>query len=123
VEVLSMVARYVRHVSESDQKEEASSSAKQMPPVGAPKAAATPAAAPPLTKSRLALSLRKRYGHFLPWPGMPLCVQPGMVAKFAPSTEPTWMSGPSLPMMRPEVTEKHTPTIFTMAVLKRRKRR
>ena len=36
-----------------DQKDEASSSEKRIPPTGAPKAAATPAAHPPDTKSRL----------------------------------------------------------------------
>ena len=36
-----------------DQKELASSSENKMPPTGAPKAAATPDAAPPLTKFRL----------------------------------------------------------------------
>ena len=36
-----------------DQKDEASSSEKSIPPTGAPKAAATPAAHPPDTKSRL----------------------------------------------------------------------
>ncbi|KNC71286.1 hypothetical protein SARC_16177, partial [Sphaeroforma arctica JP610] len=35
-----------------------SSSANRTPPMGAPKAAATPAAAPQLTKSRFALSVR-----------------------------------------------------------------
>ena len=40
------------HVSGSDQNDEASSNAKSTPPIGAPKAAATPAAQPPDTKSR-----------------------------------------------------------------------
>ena len=46
------------HVKGEDQNELASSNENNTPPAGAPKAAATPAAAPPLTKSRFALSLR-----------------------------------------------------------------
>ena len=45
-------------VNGEDQKELASSRENKTPPAGAPKAAATPAAAPPLTKSRFTLSLR-----------------------------------------------------------------
>ena len=48
-------------VSAVDQKELASSKENNIPPTGAPKAAATPAAAPPLTKLRLSLSLRKTF--------------------------------------------------------------
>lgn len=44
------------HVRGVDQKELASSNEKSIPPIGAPKAAATPDAAPPLTKLRLSLS-------------------------------------------------------------------
>lgn len=46
-----------------DQKELASSSENKMPPTGAPKAAATPDAAPPLTKFRLSLSLRNTFNY------------------------------------------------------------
>lgn len=46
------------HVSPWFQKDEPSSRLNKVPPIGAPKAAATPAAAPADTKSRL--SLRKR---------------------------------------------------------------
>lgn len=48
------------HVSPWFQKDEPSSRLNKVPPIGAPKAAATPAAAPADTKSRL--SLRKRKG-------------------------------------------------------------
>lgn len=47
------------HVSPWFQKDEPSSRLNKVPPIGAPKAAATPAAAPADTKSRLSLSLRK----------------------------------------------------------------
>jgi len=43
------------HVSPWFQKEEPSSKLKRVPPIGAPKAAATPAAAPADTKSLLSL--------------------------------------------------------------------
>lgn len=49
------------HVSPWFQKDEPSSRLNKVPPMGAPKAAATPAAAPADTKSRL--SLRKRRGE------------------------------------------------------------
>jgi hypothetical protein len=49
------VAAQKKHfqVRGKDQKEEASSNAKSTPPIGAPNAAATPAAQPAETKSRL----------------------------------------------------------------------
>lgn len=43
------------------QNEEPSSKLKRVPPIGAPKAAATPAAAPADTKSRLSLRVQKEY--------------------------------------------------------------
>ena len=48
-------------VSGVDQKELASSNENRIPPTGAPNAAATPAAAPPLTKLRLSLSFRNTF--------------------------------------------------------------
>lgn len=49
--------RNTLYVKGEDQKELASSKENNTAPAGAPKAAATPAAAPPLTKSLLILSL------------------------------------------------------------------
>ena len=45
------------------QKDAPSSKLKSTPPIGAPKAAATPAAAPLDTKSRLSLHLHAHHGH------------------------------------------------------------
>ena len=45
------------------QKLQPSSKLKRTPPIGAPKAAATPAAAPPETKSRITRSFLKMYSH------------------------------------------------------------
>ncbi len=50
-----LVPLTVLHVSDWFQKEEPSSKLKRTPPMGAPNAAATPAAAPEETKSRLSL--------------------------------------------------------------------
>ena len=49
--MLTIAQKKHRHVSFVDQKEAPSSREKSTPPMGAPKAAATPAAAPQATKS------------------------------------------------------------------------
>lgn len=51
------------HVSPWFQKDEPSSRLNKVPPIGAPKAAATPAAAPADTKSRLSLRKRREGGE------------------------------------------------------------
>ena len=56
--VVTVHARKTRHVSCTFQYVAASSKAKQMPPSGDEKAAATPAAAPAETKSRFCPSVR-----------------------------------------------------------------
>jgi hypothetical protein len=56
-----MQQKNVRHVSLVDQNVAVSSSVKSTPAMGAPKAAATPAAAPQATKSRFSWSLRKSW--------------------------------------------------------------
>ena len=111
------------HVSCVLQKELASSSENRIPPTGAPKAAATPAAAPPDTKSRLSRSFRKRL--------IQECSQEPLRARFpqpvqwltlAAMTAPECTSGPSLPIARPADTENTTPMHFTSSVGMRRKR-
>ena len=52
---LILVPLTVLHVRDWFQNEEPSSKLKRTPPMGAPNAAATPAAAPEETKSRLSL--------------------------------------------------------------------
>ena len=54
------------HVNAVDQNELASSSENKIPPTGAPNAAATPAAAPPLTKLRLSLSFLNTFNYGIP---------------------------------------------------------
>jgi hypothetical protein len=55
--VAQVVHRSDRHITFLDQKLEASSIENKTPPIGAPKAAAKPAAAPADINSRLSLSL------------------------------------------------------------------
>ena len=61
--VAVMQAKKVRHVSICDQKLLASSMANSTPPSGAPKAEATPHAAPIAMKSRRSRSVWKRWNH------------------------------------------------------------
>ena len=58
VNVLIIAVKKTPHVKGKDQNEDASSREKSTPPIGAPNAAATPAAAPLLTKLRRSKSLR-----------------------------------------------------------------
>lgn len=58
---VTMQQKKVRHVSFVDQKVAVSSRVKSTPAIGAPNAAATPAAAPQATKSRFSWSLRKSW--------------------------------------------------------------
>jgi hypothetical protein len=59
VNVADMAQNSVRHVSVWFQKDAPSSKTNKTPPIGAPNAEATPAAAPQATKSRFSRSLRK----------------------------------------------------------------
>ena len=56
VNTVTIAQKKARQVSFVDQKEDPSSNANSTPPIGAPKAAATPAAAPHATKSRFSAS-------------------------------------------------------------------
>tara|TARA_B110000305_G_C18894466_1_gene383460 strand:+ start:150 stop:341 length:192 start_codon:yes stop_codon:yes gene_type:complete len=58
--IVIMAQKNARHVSFVDQKLAPSSREKRTPPMGAPKAEATPAAAPHATKSRCAERGRKK---------------------------------------------------------------
>ena len=115
VKVEHSAQKKVRHVSCCDQKEAASSIAKRTPPMGAPKAAATPAAAPAETKSRLSWSLRKRLSHIVRQPHVldEPCDSP------AATIAPAWIIGPSLPTTSPPLTEKSTPTALQSSVVVR----
>mmetsp|Transcript_6786 Transcript_6786/g.16927 ORF Transcript_6786/g.16927 Transcript_6786/m.16927 type:complete len:236 (-) Transcript_6786:501-1208(-) len=115
VNVEQSAQKKVRHVSCCDQKEAASSMAKSTPPIGAPNAAATPAAAPADTKSRLSWSLRKRLRQAVRQPQLldEPCERP------AATIEPAWIIGPSLPTTSPLLTEKTTPTALQSSVVVR----
>ena len=66
-----MQQKKVRKVSSKAQKDAPSSSANKTPPIGAPKALATPAAAPHEMKSRFSISLRNRSNRNIFGPGIP----------------------------------------------------
>ena len=112
ISVEQSAQKKVRHVSGCDQYVAASSSAKSTPPIGAPKAAATPAAAPAETKSRLSWSLRKRLSHIVRSRHVfdEPCERP------AATIAPVWIIGPSLPSTSPLATEHSTPTVFASSV-------
>ena len=100
VNVLVIELRNIRHNRGSDIKDDASSSENSTPPIGAPKAAATPAAQPAETKSRLTRSVFRLFG-------------PKLWLRFAATQEPECTSGPSLPTQSPPATLKLTPNAFT----------
>ena len=112
ISVEQSAQKKVRHVSGCDQYVAASSSAKSTPPIGAPKAAATPAAAPAETKSRLSWSLRKRLSHIVRSRHVfdEPCERP------AATIAPVWIIGPSFPSTSPLATEQSTPTTFASSV-------
>mmetsp|Transcript_3433 Transcript_3433/g.11255 ORF Transcript_3433/g.11255 Transcript_3433/m.11255 type:complete len:250 (+) Transcript_3433:1251-2000(+) len=114
-------AANVRHVNAWFQKDDPSSREKRTPPTGAPKAAATPAAAPPDTKSRFSWSLRNGANALACLPDTPtaLTVDDRPCDRPAATMPPAWMSGPSLPAVRPDDTEKRTPTDLHNSVLNR----
>ena len=91
---------------ERDQ-EAISSNAKRTPPTGARKAAATPAAAPQVIKSRRSRSFLKYLSHFQ--------VKPYLREPPCPSKEamqaPVCTIGPSFPTTNPAATPKMEPKI------------
>jgi hypothetical protein len=101
-----MPQKKARHVSCVDQKEAPSSRANKTPPMGAPNAAATPAAAPQATKSRFSGSVRNSRTRVSPvTPKSPRVPW----ANDAPMTAPEWIMGPSLPTGSAAATENKTP--------------
>ena len=112
-------AKKVCHVSVCDHVDATSSSAKSRPPTGAPKAEATPAAAPAVRKSRASFGLRKcsKKGSAQPRVRERICETP------RPTIAPMWIMGPSGPTGRPEPTAKTHETnliasVFTLKILR-----
>jgi hypothetical protein len=112
VSVAHMHAKKICHPRLCCQKLATSSNANSRPPIGALNAAATPAATPAVTKSRLSLGLRKRLKA--------LVVNPRVVEwpwdSAAPRAAPMWMRGPSGPTGRPEATARPQERILTPTV-------
>ena len=103
-----------RRVWERDH-EVTSSSAKRTPPTGARKAAATPAAAPQVIKSRRSLSFLKYLSHFhVKW----YLRDPPCPSKEAMQA-PVWTMGPSLPTTNPADTPRMEPKICKFGLLDR----
>lgn len=90
--------------------EAASSRAKSTPPTGARKAAATPAAAPQVIRSRLSRSFLKKRSHLQV---KPYFLEPPWPSKFAMQA-PVWTIGPSFPTTKPAATPKIEPNICHM---------
>mmetsp|Transcript_10131 Transcript_10131/g.23684 ORF Transcript_10131/g.23684 Transcript_10131/m.23684 type:complete len:205 (-) Transcript_10131:652-1266(-) len=111
----------IRQVRAGDHAAAVSSSTKSTPPMGAPNAAAIPAPAPALMKSRLSRSLWKRprrvgensKQRFL-------SLSPRVTPDAIPA--PMWMRGASAPMTSPEAQAKMVPTILSTMVRSFRKR-
>lgn len=112
--VESMQLKKVSHARWWDQKLEISSRTKSSPPMGAPKAEATPAAAPAEMKLRRSYMLRKRlkgaviqpFRSCVPW------------LSTLPTDAPMAIMGPSFPPHKPEETASATETNLTTSVLK-----
>mmetsp|Transcript_46660 Transcript_46660/g.146663 ORF Transcript_46660/g.146663 Transcript_46660/m.146663 type:complete len:423 (-) Transcript_46660:51-1319(-) len=115
VKVEQSAQKKVRQVSGCDQYVAASSIAKSVPPIGAPNAAATPAAAPAETKSRLSWSLRKDLSHIV----RTLRLFEDPCETPAAMMAPMWIIGPSLPTTSPLATAHSTPTDFASSASKR----
>jgi len=97
------------------QKEAPSSKENSTPPIGAPKAAATPAAAPQDTKSRFSLSFRKSC-TLLKEASKPIPWEPPCDTAAA-TPDPIWIMGPSLPSGKPALHEKMIPMALQRTVL------
>lgn len=117
VNVDSIVADIIRHMSLGLQKEDVSSSANKTPPTGAPNAAAKPAAVPIETKSRRSRSLRNRRSHralqVMVWfvNGMWNFLRP--YVRIPPTIAPMCTRGPSGPTTRHDATERIVPNTLT----------
>mmetsp|Transcript_112900 Transcript_112900/g.319388 ORF Transcript_112900/g.319388 Transcript_112900/m.319388 type:complete len:429 (+) Transcript_112900:1555-2841(+) len=100
----TMVPRKACHVKRLLQNEEASSRLKRMPPTGAPKAAATPMAAPwEMNSQRLRWPARTAGHHELPQ-------HPGPSEKPEATMPPRCANGPSVPAKSPDEVTSVRPT-------------
>jgi hypothetical protein len=106
-----------RQVSLEDQKEAPSSIENSTPPMGAPKAAATPAAAPQAIKSRFSASFLNSCTNILEivWS----CPEPSSAWETMSATAaPLWIMGPSLPTGKLPPTENMMPRTLPTRVRK-----
>ena len=103
-----MVWRAGEGVHAGHEEARTSSNAYRMPPSGALKAAATPAAAPMLVQSRCAAGMRR-----------PSCMPQRRSARcerLVATIAPMWIIGPSLSSGRPVETMQVTPSTLAISV-------